>query len=145
MTSEILTPGARAAQDPDRIAQVMATSGETLTYAEFEELSARIAGFLQGRGLVLADHVSLLTGNDRESLPISWAAQRAGLYWTPLNTRWTADELEHVINDSGTKVVLVTESMLGLAGELAERGRTEAEFWGVNCSSAVISEAVLPT
>lgn len=144
MTSDVLTPAARAAETPDRVAQVMAASGETLTYAQFEELSARITAFLQSRGLVLGDHVSLLSGNDRESLPTSWAAQRSGLYWTPLNTRWTPDELEHVINDSGTKVVLVTESMLELAGTLVERGKTGAEFWGVNASSSVVAQAELP-
>lgn len=142
--SQILTPGARAAESPDRVAQVMAASGESLTYAEFESLSARIAAFIQSRGLGLGDHVSLLTGNDLESLSISWAAQRSGVYWTPLNTRWTADELEHVINDSGTRLVLVTRSMLALADSLVERKRTDAEFWGIDCSSAAVSRADLP-
>jgi len=144
MEPQVLTPAARATEEPGRIAQIMAATGATLTYAEFEELSGRIAAFLSGRGLGLGDHVCVLTGNEEPSMPVFWAAQRIGLYWTPLNTRWTPDELEHVINDSGSKVVLVTASVIDLADRLVERGVARAEIWGVHCSSARVPEAELP-
>ena len=43
-------PGTYAAQTPDRIAAVMAGTGETVSYGELERRSAQLAHVLHGAG-----------------------------------------------------------------------------------------------
>lgn len=47
-------PGAHAAHAPDRIAATLVDTGETVTYAELEERSVRLAHVLHGPACVPA-------------------------------------------------------------------------------------------
>ncbi|WP_159085769.1 AMP-binding protein [Aeromicrobium chenweiae] len=114
------TPTAQAALHPDHPAQIMAGSGKVMTYAELDAESARIARLLRERGLRTGDHVALLVGNHERTLQLCWAAQRSGLYWTPLNTRWTVDELTHVVSDSGAAALFVAADFMATGQEIAE-------------------------
>ncbi len=40
----------------------------------------------------------------RPFFEIAWAAQRSGLYYTPISSRLTAPEVEYIVNDCGAKV-----------------------------------------
>lgn len=115
----IFTPTAQAAAHPDHPAQIMAGTGKVMTYAELDSESARIARLLRERGLRRGDHIAMLVGNHERTLQVCWAAQRSGLYWTPLNTRWTVDELTHVVSDSGASALFAAEDFLATAEEIA--------------------------
>lgn len=78
-------PGTHAATTPDKPAVVMAGTGETLTYAELEAGSARLARHLVDSGLGRGDVVALITQNTPRLYEVYWAAQRAGLYVTAVN------------------------------------------------------------
>lgn len=82
-------PGAHAATTPDKPAVVLAGSGETLTYAELEDRSTRLAAYLRGLGLRRGDVVALLTDNRPQASEVYWACQRAGLYITAVNWHLT--------------------------------------------------------
>jgi long-chain acyl-CoA synthetase len=99
------TPGYHAARDPDRAAIVMAESGEVITYHQLEERSSRAARALHDAGLRPGDHVALLIDNRAAMLELAWAAQRSGLYYTPVNTRLAADEAAYVVDDCGATVL----------------------------------------
>src|SRR5271156_6124318 len=75
-------PGTYAAQAPDRIAAVMAGTGETVSYGELERRSAQLARVLRDGGLRPGDAVALLTENSLRALEVYWAALRSGLYIT---------------------------------------------------------------
>lgn len=116
-----LTPTARAISDPDRLAIIVEPSGSTETYGVLDDRSARIAGLLHDFGLSPGDHIAFLTGNHPATMDVCWAAQRSGLYWTPLNTRWTAPELAHVLRDSDCRALFVAPEYAATALE-ASRG-----------------------
>jgi acyl-CoA synthetase (AMP-forming)/AMP-acid ligase II len=100
-------------QKPDAPAQLMAGSGNVLTYAEFDGYSQRLAGYFRSLGLTPGAHVAYATGNHELTLRAYWAAQRTGLFWTPLNKRWTAAEMAYVLNDSQAQAVIVNRDTEG--------------------------------
>ena len=93
-------PGTYAAQTPDRIAAVMAGTGETVSYGELERRSAQLAHVLRDGGLRPGDAVALLTENSLRALEVYWAAMRSGLYITAVNYRLKPDEVTYIVNDS---------------------------------------------
>jgi long-chain acyl-CoA synthetase len=102
------SPAHVAALDPDRVAQVMSADGSTLTYGELDTRSRRLARVFREYGLGLGDHVAIVTGNHEMTLTVCWAAQRSGLFWTPINTRWTPTEMSHVLRDSDARAVIAS-------------------------------------
>ncbi|WP_375003745.1 AMP-binding protein [Aeromicrobium sp. CTD01-1L150] len=115
------SPAEVTRDEPDRPAQVMAATGAVMTYGELDDLSSRFASVLRRHGVAPGDTTVLLTGNHERTLAVSWAAQRSGLYWTPLNVRWMVDELEHAVRDSGAKAVIAAAPSLALAREVVDR------------------------
>jgi len=99
----------------------MAGSGDVVTYAELESRAARVARALRAAGLRPGDHVALLLDNRAATLELAWAAQRSGLYYTPINTRLAADEAAYVIDDCGATVLFAAASVGKLAVELGDR------------------------
>jgi fatty-acyl-CoA synthase len=103
MTSDTIPahPDRHAEQQPDRIAYVMAHSGEAVTYRRLVEASRRIAAVLRGRGVRQGDAVAILIENHPRFMEVAWAAQRSGLRYTAISTRLTPDEIGYILRDSG--------------------------------------------
>ncbi|MBM7459252.1 acyl-CoA synthetase [Rhodococcus coprophilus] len=110
-TQELLIPGTYARLAPDRPAIVMASTGETVTYAQLEERSIRFARALRSRGLRAGDHIAILMENNRPFLEICWAAQRSGLYYTAINRHFKTGEVQHVLRDCGAVALVSSEEM----------------------------------
>lgn len=104
-------PGTHAALTPDRPAVIMAGSGDTLTYRELEEGSARLARYLVDNGLRRGDVIALLADNSPRVYEVYWAAQRAGLYLTAVNHHLTADEVAYIVRDCGAKALIVAGAL----------------------------------
>lgn len=96
-------PGAHAVTTPDAIAIVMNESGESLTYAELDAMANRISRVFHEAGLRVGDHVAFCVENRLEFLPLAWGAHYAGLYYTAISTRLTAEETAYIVNDSGSR------------------------------------------
>ncbi|MGI9602032.1 MAG: AMP-binding protein [Acidimicrobiales bacterium] len=103
-------PGFFAQTAPDRPAIVMAESGDTLTYAELDERSRRLANLWLDRGLVVGDHVAILLDNHIRYLEVVWAALRSGLYYTPINWHLTEPEVTYIVEDCGAKALVTSEA-----------------------------------
>lgn len=67
-------PGFHAATQPDKPAVVMGRSGETITYRELDERSARLARLLYASGLRPGDKVAILAENHPRYYEVYWAA-----------------------------------------------------------------------
>ena len=118
-------PGTWAATTPDKPALVMVGSGRTLTYAELDDRSLRLARHLQARGLEKGDVVALLSDNTPETYEVYWAALRSGLYVTAVNHNLSADEASYIVRDCGARALVVSgakaDVVRGLDVEVAER------------------------
>jgi fatty-acyl-CoA synthase len=112
-------PGIYSQADPQRIAAVMAHSGEQLTYAELDERSRRLSRLLYDAGLRRGDVLALLTDNSLRAFEVYWAAMRSGLYLTAVNSHLTADEATYIVADSGARALVVSAELGELAAGVA--------------------------
>ena len=82
-------PGKYALTHPDRAAFIMAGSGITVSYAEFEARSNQLAHFLSAQGLGFQDHYSIFMENNERYMESCAAGERSGLYYTCINSYLT--------------------------------------------------------
>jgi long-chain acyl-CoA synthetase len=114
-------PGTHAATTPDKPAVVMAGSGETLTFRELEEGSARLARYLHEAGLRRGDVIAVVTENTPRVFEIYWAARRSGLYVTMVNHHLSAPEAAYIVTDCGAKALLASAGVAGLAAAVGDQ------------------------
>jgi acyl-CoA synthetase (AMP-forming)/AMP-acid ligase II len=111
-------PGVHAQQTPDKVAYVMAGSGETVTYHQLDERSNRLAHLFRAAGLRRGDSIALMLENHPRFFEICWAAQRSGLYYTAISSRLTANEASYIVNDCGAKVFITSSAKRDVAASL---------------------------
>src|SRR5688500_18164329 len=99
-------PRVHAERDPGKPALVMAESGITVSYGELDAASSRLARYLFSKGLRPRDAIALCVENSHRFHEVVWAANRLGLYYTPVSTRLGADEAEYIVNDCGAVAVV---------------------------------------
>ena len=81
-----------------------------MSYGELDRLSTQLAAYLQGLGLQRGDRVAIMMPNLLQ-YPIAVAAVlRAGFVAVNVNPMYTARELEHQLNDSGSRAIIVLEN-----------------------------------
>ena len=102
---------AHARRDGTKPAVVMGATGETVTYAQLDARSNQVAQLLRAEGLHPGDHVALFLENDARYLEIVWAAQRSGLYYTPISSLLTRSELDYVVGDCGAVAVFASGTL----------------------------------
>lgn len=80
----------------------------TLTFADVERSSRAFAAYLQSLpGVERGDRVAVMLPNTLQSPVVLFGILRAGLVVVNVNPMYTVPELEHQLNDSGAKVVVV--------------------------------------
>ena len=116
-------PGFHAARTPDKAAIIMAGSGEVTTYAELDAASNRLAQLFYARGLRWGDHIAVCMENCALYLAVTWAAQRSGLVYTPINFHLTAEEMAYIVGDCDARALIVGAGLgdtpTALAAQLA--------------------------
>jgi long-chain acyl-CoA synthetase len=110
-------PGKQAKKYPKRPAFIMASTGEKVSYKEFEDRSNRLAHYLRSQDLKFQDHYSIFMENNNRFLETNSAGERAGLYYTCINSYLKADELAYIINNSDSKVLITSISKLEVVRE----------------------------
>ncbi|HEX3474725.1 MAG TPA: acyl-CoA synthetase [Kofleriaceae bacterium] len=101
-------PCHHARTHPDKIAYRMARSGDAISYRELDARSNQAAHVFRSLGLGPGDHIALVMENRLEFLAICWAAQRSGLYFTPISCYLTGDEVAYIVADCGARVVITS-------------------------------------
>src|SRR5688572_10440885 len=114
-------PGRYAEQHPDRPCFVMATSGEVVTYAEYEARCNQLAHLLRRAGLHPLDHYSIFMENNSRYLEACSAGERAGLYYTCVNSHLTADELAYILDNSESRVLITSSALRDVAADALQQ------------------------
>ena len=112
-----LHPWAQAAARPDAPAVIM-DSGATLTYGELASRSARAARLFRAGGLGPGDHIAIFMENNLHFLEVAWAAQSAGLYFTPVNRHLRPAEVEYILSDCGARALVTSRALAEPASAL---------------------------
>ena len=105
-------------RDSDKPAFIMANSGEVVTYKELDERSNKIANLFRSKNLNSGDHIAIFMENNVRFTEILWAAQRSGLYYTPISSRLTASEVEYIIRDCEAKLIITSNALKHVVVEL---------------------------
>jgi long-chain acyl-CoA synthetase len=113
-------PSVHAATQPDKPAFIMAASGETVTYRQLDERSNQGAQLFREMGLKVGDGIAIFMENNVHYLPLCWAAQRSGLYFTCISSRLTAGEVEYIVKDCTAKIFISSSQMGDVAKELGQ-------------------------
>jgi long-chain acyl-CoA synthetase len=116
-------PYIHARSHPDKPAYIMAASGETVSYRQLDQQSNRIAQLFRAEGLKAGDHVALYLENNPRFFEICWAAQRAGLIYTAISSRLTAEEVDYIVADCGARLFVTSTYLAERARELVPRLR----------------------
>jgi long-chain acyl-CoA synthetase len=101
--------------DPDKTA--IAVGERTMSYRALDMSSRAIAEALRELGLGRGDGIAILASNGPEFFTAAWAAQRSGLYYTPIGRHLKAAEIAYILADSGAKALFVEGSLAAQASE----------------------------
>jgi long-chain acyl-CoA synthetase len=108
-------PGKHAAIRADQPAVIMAGSGETVTYGELEARSNRLAHLLRARGVGRLGHYSIYMENNARYVECCAAGERAGHYYTCVNSFLTVEELAYILNNSQSKILITSQAKRDVA------------------------------
>ncbi len=82
------------------------------THAEVAARAARIAGGLHRIGVKQGDSVCMLMRNDIAFIESAYAAMQLGAYGVPINWHFKVDEIDYILRDSATSVLIGHADML---------------------------------
>jgi O-succinylbenzoate-CoA ligase len=101
----------RATVSPRLEAYVEPSTNVRMNYAEMNALANQCAKVLTSLGIGEGDRVALLMPNSVEFCCLFYGAAKIGAVAVPLNTRLAAPEVDFILSDSGSKVVIYGEAL----------------------------------
>ena len=87
--------------------------GSGLSFGELDELSARFAAVLRGRGVGPGDRIVVQVEKSVGAVALYLACLRAGAIFVPLNTAYTPAEIEYFIKDAEPRLCVSAADMAG--------------------------------
>src|SRR6516225_5290577 len=88
------------------------SGGRRRTQAEVADRADRIASGLSRLGVRQGDCVCMLLRNDIAFLEAAYATMRLGAYGVPINWHFKPDEINYILKDTGTSVLIAHADML---------------------------------
>ncbi len=109
---------ASAARFGDKTALI--TETRSLTFAQTEELSNRVANGLTAMGIAPGERVTLFGPNCWEWLVAYYGIMKIGAVVNPINVMLTPDEVRYIVEDAGSRAVIASpdkgEPLLDMKG-----------------------------
>lgn len=105
-------PGIHGQLRPEKIAFKLAGTGESITFAELDRLSNQTAHLFRNLQLQVCDGIAILLDNDLHYMTICWAAQRSGLYFTPISILFKNREINYILGNSDAKLLVTKQTIL---------------------------------
>lgn len=101
-------------------APALTHGNRTWTYGELARWSVAIAGWLREQGVGRGDRLVISGPNNREAVPLIFAASRLGAVFVPVSDQLPARQLEHIVTDSGARLVVATSAGASAARRLTD-------------------------
>jgi long-chain acyl-CoA synthetase len=100
--------------------------GTTLTYSDMDRYTDQLACYLQNLpGMSEGDRVAVMMPNVLQNPIAIFAVLRAGFTVVNTNPLYTTRELQHQLNDSGAKAIIVMENFCHTLAEVIENSPIE--------------------
>ncbi len=113
-------PSVHAQANGDKPAVIMAGSGETISYAQLDRRSNRVAHLFRKNGLKTGDTIAICMENQAHYFDVVWGAQRSGLIYVAISNRLTAPEIAYILEDSGAQMLVTSAAMDHLLSEVKQ-------------------------
>lgn len=110
--------GHHADLSPDKVALVDDGRHLTLTYAQLEDQTRRLAAWLAASGVGEGDRVAFLAGNTTDAFEALFACAKLSAILVPLNWRLAVPELQFIVDDCRPKVLIYENDYADVATEL---------------------------
>ena len=124
-------PSVTAQTYPHKPAIIMGDSGEMVTYKQLDERSNQGAQLFRSLGLKKGDHIGMMMSNCRQFLEICWAAQRAGIIYTPISPPLTRAETAYILENCGAQLFIASHDLAVVAGEIVDAAPNIQHFYMV--------------
>ena len=105
----------QAKATPDNIAVVY--KDKRITYAEVDQMSDRIAGYIASKGLGEEDVVSVLISRSEWMAIASLGVQKAGCAYQPLDPSYPKERLNFMMQDANAKLLIADEDLRPIVDE----------------------------
>jgi len=112
-------PAVHARSNPDKAAIIMGC-GDVVTYRQLNDRSNQCANLFASLGLGKDDAVALFMGNCPDYFYATWAAQRSGLYYTPISTHLSAAETAYIVQNCEAQVMVVSYALRDVARQIRD-------------------------
>ncbi|MBD3646371.1 MAG: AMP-binding protein, partial [Pseudomonadales bacterium] len=131
---------------PDDIAMVYTTDGRQWTFKELDDESCQVAQALMAAGINAGDRVAYLDKNTPEYFTLLYGITKLNAVSVAVNWRLSASEMEFILQNSESKVLLIGAEFLGhleqmsldideivVIGDPGDSGYLSYEQWIANC------------
>jgi long-chain acyl-CoA synthetase len=95
--------------------------GERFSYSRLHDLSARFAGALSDLGVGKGDRVMIYISNCVQWVIAFIGIQKLGAVIVPVSPIYTSHELDHMVQDSGTRTLICLDTNFGYVKEVMEK------------------------
>ena len=114
-----MTQGLRRAAKltPHKIA--MEGEGFAISWVEFQDRAARLAGAFSALGLQSGDRIAMLGLNSPRYIEFFYGSFWMGGASVPLNIRWAVAEHIYALNDCGARALIVDDAFAEIGAEIA--------------------------
>jgi fatty-acyl-CoA synthase len=102
---------------------------QRITYAQFADRAARLAGGLRNLGIQPGDRVAFLSGNCHRLLEAYYGVLEAGAVLLPLNIRLAAHELAYILNDAEATVLFYETQFSSLVESFRKELKSVERFF----------------
>ena len=119
----------RALRTPHREAVVDLTTGARLSFSDLDQRANRVAQTMHGLGVQPGERVGVLLANSVEFVECFYGLAKSGSISVLLNWRLVADELEFLLTDSSSTVLIFGDDFAPVAELLHARQSTLVCNW----------------
>lgn len=106
---------------------LMLSGGAVLSHHAFLKTAARFANTIRHLGLEAGDRLALQVDKSPEALAVYAACVQSGVVFLPLNTGYTADEIDYFVDNAGAKLVLCSPDKYEVLKPVTDRHKAGLE------------------
>lgn len=129
---------ATTASDP-----IITCGTRTRRHADTHERAGRLAAALAEAGVGSRQRVAIMARNDIEFLEVSLAVASCGANPVPINTRWQAPEVAHVLNDADIRMMFAHTEFVPIIERALELSTTTPTIVEIAMNTELLDAAGL--
>ncbi|WP_153732072.1 class I adenylate-forming enzyme family protein [Sporosarcina obsidiansis] len=108
--------------------EAISYNGQRFTYKDFNERINQLAHALHSIGVKKGDKVAFMLMNCHQLFELIFACAKIGAVYVPVNSRFVVREIQHVLDDSESDVLVVDSRLIKEVVPFIEKYKTAKQF-----------------